>query len=107
MKNTKHSKRRLQQRAINPLMQILVDTIGVEYHISNGVISNEMLKDEKFIHQLHRDCKVLIKHAKLVLKKLDGRNPIYQVSDEDGTVITVAYAYRKVNLRGNKHGGGL
>ena len=107
MKNSKHSQARSQQRATNTLMQILVDAIGVEYCMSNGVISNEMLKDEKYINQLHRDGKALIRHLKLVLKKLEGRNPVYQVTAEDGTVITVAHGYRKFNLRAHKHGGGL
>lgn len=90
---SRHALLREQQRAISPLMALLIDECAIEWQCSSDkliqVLSKQNAKHiEEDTKHLIRELKKGIKQLKRIEKKASARHSNMQVVSTDGMVVT-------------------
>lgn len=105
MKNTKHAQTRAQQRGVNKITQMILEAEGMERNQSGGISSLEMPSCQSTVNKLQHDIRNLIKQLKGLQKKLDSKDPLYEIISETSEVITVAHSFGRILDTGYGQGG--
>ena len=93
LKISRHAQLREQQRAISPLMALLIDECAIEWKCGPDELMQ--LLNTRCAHFLESDVKLLIrtlkgyiKDLKRIEKKASSKDPNIQVVSLDGMVVT-------------------